>query len=304
MPVKVPLPWERLLWSQRPWWPLGVRYALTDFRVVSLHGERTREIAIQDIGEVRSVRSLLDRATGACTLLVFSRQEPRLPLVIRHVPSGVQLAALLELAAGLPQLSLDPVAVSDLLAWRPSSSRLRLSEAVVALSLAGGVLGVAMAFQGRSAPVAFAADDSIYPGGKKRDRQAIVHFMEVEVLPWARRTLGPLKGGAAQVTCETCHGRDPESRDWLMPAVAALPEPDVRLLGLEIYPATVDAQIRNAIYGYRAESENQAKAAYMREIVMPGMARLLHRASYEFTKSYEYNRTRSAFGCYHCHRVK
>jgi hypothetical protein len=42
----------------------------------------------------------------------------------------------------------------------------------------------------------------------------------------------------------------------------------------------------------------------MRQVVMPGMARLLHRPPYDFTRSYEYNRTRAAFGCYHCHRVR
>jgi hypothetical protein len=65
----------------------------------------------------------------------------------------------------------------------------------------------------------------------------------------------------------------------------------------------MDAQMRNAIYGYLAESEKQTKAAYMREIVMPGMARHLHRPAYDFTQPYEYNRSRLAFGCYHCHRV-
>ena len=40
--------------------------------------------------------------------------------------------------------------------------------------------------------------------------------------------------------------------------------------------------MRNAIYGYLAESDNQAKAAYMREVVMPGMARLLHRPGLRF----------------------
>ena len=89
-----------------------------------------------------------------------------------------------------------------------------------------------------------------------------------------------------------------------MPAVAALPEPDVRERGFEIYSAGMDAQMRNAIYGYISESENSAKAAYMREVVMPGMAALLHRAPYDFTRSYEVNRSRNALGCYHCHRVK
>ena len=68
--------------------------------------------------------------------------------------------------------------------------------------------------------------------------------------------------------------------------------------------AGMDAQMRNAIYGYVAESDNQAKAAYMRENVMPGMARLLRRPAYDFTRPYEYNRTQHALGCYHCHRVQ
>jgi hypothetical protein len=71
-----------------------------------------------------------------------------------------------------------------------------------------------------------------------------------------------------------------------------------------VYGGTMDAQMRNAIYGYTAESENQAKAGYMREIVMPGMARLLRRPPYDFTRPYDYNRSHLAFGCYHCHRVK
>jgi hypothetical protein len=62
--------------------------------------------------------------------------------------------------------------------------------------------------------------------------------------------------------------------------------------------------MRNAIYGYLAESNKQARAAYMREVVMPGMADLLHRPAYDFTKAYDYNRSHHALGCYHCHRVK
>jgi len=37
---------------------------------------------------------------------------------------------------------------------------------------------------------------------------------------------------------------------------------------------------------------------------MPGMAALLHRPAYDFTRSYEHNRSRNALGCYHCHRVR
>jgi hypothetical protein len=144
----------------------------------------------------------------------------------------------------------------------------------------------------------------VYPGGEKRSREDIVRFMETSVMPWAREALGPIKGGSDRVTCTTCHGESADKREWAMPAVAALPQPEVAMRGWEIYSEAMDAQMRNAIYGYVAEADNQTKAAYMREVVMPGMARLLHRPAYDFTKPYDYNRTRAAFGCYHCHQVK
>jgi hypothetical protein len=89
-----------------------------------------------------------------------------------------------------------------------------------------------------------------------------------------------------------------------MPGVAALPVPDVQDRGWERYSGGMDAQMRNAIYGYAAESDKQAKAAYMREIVMPGIAQLLHRPAYDFAQPYDYNRSRRALGCYHCHKVR
>jgi hypothetical protein len=89
-----------------------------------------------------------------------------------------------------------------------------------------------------------------------------------------------------------------------MPSVAALPQPAVKTHGWENYGGAMDAQMRNAIYGYIAESDKQEKAAYMREVVVPGMSRLLRRPAYDFTQPYEYNRERGALGCYHCHRVK
>ena len=131
-----------------------------------------------------------------------------------------------------------------------------------------------------------------------------MRFMKDDVLPWARTALGPIKGGPDHVTCQTCHGTNAAARGWRMPAVAALPQPDLRDQGWEQYGGVMDAQMRNAIYGYLAESDKQAKAGYMREVVMPGMARLLHRPPYDFTQTYDYNRSRQAFGCYHCHQVK
>jgi hypothetical protein len=89
-----------------------------------------------------------------------------------------------------------------------------------------------------------------------------------------------------------------------MPAVAALPEPELRERGWEMYSSGMDAQMRNAIYGYAAESEKSAKAGYMREVIVPGMAQLLHRPAYDFTKTYAYNRAQNSIGCYHCHNVR
>ena len=88
-----------------------------------------------------------------------------------------------------------------------------------------------------------------------------------------------------------------------MPAVAVLPQPIFRDMGWEHYSGGMDPQLRNAIYGYTADSDRQSRATYMREVVMPGMARLLHRPAYDFTRTYDYNRSHQAFGCYHCHRV-
>src|SRR5207247_7705215 len=102
-------------------------------------------------------------------------------------------------------------------------------EAVAGLAaVLVAALAVVIGFHREPLAVTYEPDDPIYPGGQKRDRDAIVRFMNTDVMPWARATLGPLKGGPDRVTCATCHGRDAESRDWRMPAVAALPQPDVR----------------------------------------------------------------------------
>jgi len=303
--VEVPLPWERLLWRGRSLAPSGGRYALTDFRLVRTDDNRSDEIAIQDIADVQRVQSFVDRIARTSTLIVKPRRDNRQPLVVTHIRRGAQLAALLELLAGDPHVSIDPVAVEATLAWEPPSSRAAYGEvfAVLVIVLLG-ILAVVGGLHGKASAVAYAPDDPIYPGGTKRDRASIVSFMESTVMPWAREALAPIKGGSGRVSCETCHGENAGQRAWRMPAVAALPKPDLVTLGWETYSTGMDAQMRNAIYGYLAESENQAKAVYMREVIMPGMARLLHRPSYDFTKPYDYNRTVNAFGCYHCHLVR
>jgi hypothetical protein len=308
----IPLPWERLLWSGRPL-RLGLRlrgerYALTDFRLVRTAGDAIDELVLHDVGDVVRIESRLDRLIGTSTLAVHARRPGAAPIVLRSIRRGGSLAALLELLSGDPQATRDADVIRAALAWnpRPPANPYREALGAVAAMLIAivAVVAVVVGLHGKAAPIAYAADDAIEPAGVKRDRAEIVAFMEREVMPWARTALARIAGGADRVSCETCHGGAPDQRGWQMPSVSALPLPDVLDRGWEIYNSTLDAQMRNAIYGYSAGSDNQAKAAYMREIVMPGMARLLHRPAYDFTRTYDYNRARRALGCYHCHRVK
>jgi hypothetical protein len=308
--VSIPLAWERLLWSGRSSLRLGARarYFLTDFRLVRQAGTTLDEIALHDITEVVHRQSRLDRLIGTSTLVVCSRDRRATPLVLHHVRRGAALAALLDLLSGESAPRLDAAAVRAALTWGPPRA-VRPTVPSVGPALAVGlvvlaVFGLVVALHGHDTPPpSYAEDDAISPGGVKRDRADIVRFMKETIMPWARVTLGPITGGVDRVTCESCHGRAPTTVAWRMPAVAALPQPDVKDRGWEIYGGPMDAQMRNAIYGYLAEPDKQTKAAYMREVVLPGMARLLHRPAYDFTRPYAYNRSRGAFGCYHCHNV-
>jgi hypothetical protein len=304
----IPQPWERPLWSSRPWRlsrrMAGERYLLTDFRVVRVAGARIEELALDDVGEIQRTESRADRLLGTSTLLVHAKRRAA-PIALTAVRRGPQLAALLELLAGDPRAPRERGAVRAALAWEPRPPAIQLRAALAgALCVFVAMFGVAIILHGKTPAVVFAPDDAIAPNGEKRSEAEIVRFMETDVMPWARQALGRLKGGPDRITCGTCHGGQAAARGWRMPAVAALPKPDLKDRGWETYTNAMDAQMRNAIYGYVAESENQAKAAYMREIVLPGMARLLHRPAYDFTKPYEYNRALHTFGCYHCHQVK
>ena len=306
--MEIPLPWERLLWSGRSSFGFSARdrWIITDFRLICQAADAVDEIVLRDIDDVVRTETRLDLAMGTSTIVVRPRDARQTAIVLHRVRHGQQLAALLELLSGEPGVALDAPAVAAAMAWNPQR---RPGGRREALTAAAGVLlaifAVVAGLHGTGAPLpAYAPDDAIAPGGHKRDRADIARYMEQEVLPWARETLGPLKGGSDRITCETCHGDRADARGWRMPAVAALPQPDLRERGWERYGGPMDAQMRNAIYGYWAESDKQARAGYMREVVLPGMARLLHRPAYDFTRPYEYNRSRLAFGCYHCHQVK
>jgi len=305
---KVLLPWERLLWSGRPWHLSrllgGERYLLTDFRLLHITRSRSCELALDDVGDISRTESTSERMFGTSTITV-NPTAAGAPLTLTAVRRGAQLAALLELLAGDPRAPREADVVRAALAWEPRPPSLDLRGALAGfVGVLIAIVAVAVGLHGKTAAVTYAADDALAPSGEKRSQADIISFMEAEVMPWARLTFARLKGGADRVTCDTCHGAGASDRDWRMPAVAALPQPDVRESGWEIYKTNIDAQMRNAIYGYLAGSDNQAKAGYMREVVVPGMSRLLHRPSYDFTRSYEYNRSRRALGCYHCHRVQ
>lgn len=301
--VRLLLPWERLLWHQRARSLARTHYALTDFRVIRTSEAGVVEIALHDIGDVQRSESTTDRMLGTSTVVVNARGG-RSSIAMTRVTGGAQLAGLLEWIADDPESVLDPTTVRAALAWIPRSPTTSMREPLIGLAVVFAVVGAfAIGLHDQQVPVIYSSAETLSPSGHKRERQDIERFMETDVIPWARAVLGPVVGGEARVSCATCHRRDAVARNWRMPSVVRLPEPILATRGWERYSRGMDPQMRNAVYGYLAESDKQATAGYMREVVMPGMARLLGRPPYDFTKSYEHNRTRHAFGCYHCHSM-
>jgi cytochrome c553 len=310
-----PLPWEHVLWSSAPAFPVsvvhwGTQYAFTDFRLVVNRRHRTvDELALHDIESVALTQTWWQRATGTSTVRAFSRRNGA-ALDFTNIHHGPQLALILQLRA--TELFGDDARQLDAEFFRsalgpdvPPLLRPRqglVLAVTVVFALLFGIIGLAR--RSSLPPVVYADDDAVAPHGARRSAEEIAAFMEREVMPFARHALGPVVGGAANVTCETCHGEDARQRNWRMPGVRALPEPELRLAGLERARLWLDPQMRNAVYGYLAEEDKQSIASYMRQVVMPGMARLMHRPAYDFAKSYGYNRSRAAVGCYHCHLVE
>ena len=113
-----------------------------------------------------------------------SRGDRRPPLVLPHVPRGVQLAALLSLAAAEPQLSWDAGSIAAVLSWEPRVRIAGYREAVFSVvSLASVVLLIGISLRGNTPSVSYPVDDAIYPGGVKRDRASIEQFMTSDGLP-------------------------------------------------------------------------------------------------------------------------
>jgi hypothetical protein len=301
-----PFSWERTIWTARPWPRHGdTLYVLTDLRLVVARQEVEIEIPAADIGRLDLPSAdIFEWLVGRRTVAITQRNGQTIAL------AGLtrrQILALAEQLVGREsvELTIDSTLVEDAVAAAaPVRSRVIGIAALAAVFAAS----VAIGLHGDEPPIAYPKDDAIYPGGARRSTTDIIRFMERDVMPWARETLGPVVGGADRVTCDTCHGVNGEARGWAMPGVAELPYPRVREGGLgstERYAwDSADPQLRNAVYADLAQDDRQATAAYMRQVVMPGMARLLRRPTYDFARSYGENRTRFAFGCYHCHRVR
>ena len=127
MTPQVLLPWERLLWSSRPWRIgrrlAGERYLLTDFRLIHLARDGMVEIALDDVGEIHRTESAADRVLGTSTIVVHPSDGGMPPLVLTAVRRGGQLAALLELLAGDPRAPREADAVRSALAGSRASRR-------------------------------------------------------------------------------------------------------------------------------------------------------------------------------------
>ena len=304
--------WEHVLWSSSPAFPSGIanpstEYILTDFRIgVRRRGRFVQELALDDVASVRLTQSWRERLLATSTVRIESRRHNS-TITLRGIRQGPQLALVLQL------LSTDRLGAdidSDFVASALGPNAPRLLHPPIGLLVAAtlvfgfifGMIGVAR--HSSLAPITYADDDPIAPRGQRRTTAEIVAFMESDVMPFAKNVLAPIEGGAANVTCKTCHGIDAAERRWQMPGVRALPEPEFRLAGMERVGFWLEPQIRNAVYGYLAQEDKQSTAAYMRAVVMPGMAKLMRRPAYDFTKSYGYNRAHAAVGCYHCHLVE
>ena len=303
-----PLAWERVLWTARPW-PrrAGAMYVLTDLRFVSCGGAGEDGFPLDEIVglEVRPP-TLLERSLRRRSVILVRRVLAEPPLVLDRLSRRQILALVQQLVARQEiELRIDPTLVEEAVR---SAAPLPMRSIAAGAAAALAVAIVAAQLKGAEPTIVYPEHDAIYPGGEKRDAREILRFMEQDVMPWARRALGPVVGGADRVTCATCHGADGEARRWAMPGVSELPYPKVRagaIGGTELYAwLSPDPQLRNAVYADLAQDDRQATAAYMRQIVMPGMARLLGRPAYDFASSYGANRSQFAFGCYHCHRVK
>ena len=307
------------------WKRTGDRYVLTTsaFHYSSLSvRRRDRRMRTIPLAAVESVtvhcrwwQKLLGVGNVSITLFGDGDGSP-FRLVLPDIPEPVEVVALMQRRLQLLSVDADddlPLdAVGGLEASRVTvvsvsrSSRVPIVVACVSGLCALGVLvTVGVGMREDDPPDVSLRDDPIYrEDGTKRSREDIIWFMRTRVLPFAQVALGPVVGGSDLVSCETCHGEAPESREYRMPAVAALPRTQIVGDAMARSARVDDVQMHNAVVGVGSDAGKAPTAEYMQRVVLPGMAALLNRPVYDRAKPYEYNKTRFAFGCYHCHRLK
>src|SRR5262249_20195460 len=188
MHPRVLLPWERLLWSSRPWQLRarvgGERYFLTDFRLLRLTRDAQHEVALDDISDIQQrSETRIDRIFGTSTIAVHATGCNE-PMLLQSIRRGPQLAALLELLAGDPRAPRDADAVQAALAWEPRQPALDLRSALGGfVAVLAAIFAVVIGLHGKTVTATFADDDAISPNGEKRDEAEIIRFMETEVMP-------------------------------------------------------------------------------------------------------------------------
>jgi len=189
-----PLPWEQVLWSASPAFPVRLwrrrtEYVFTNLRLVVKRRNRTLdELALDDIASVSLAQTWWQRAAGTSTVHVCSKRNgSQLQLV--NIQHGPQLALVLQLRAtelfgddtkGLDadffRRALGPGAPSIL---RPHQGLALAATLVFALLF--GIIGLAR--HSTPPPVVYAVNDSIAPHGSRRSPEAIAAFMERDVMP-------------------------------------------------------------------------------------------------------------------------
>ena len=308
----LPPPAEEVLWTGRGIFPPAV-YEMTTLR--ALAGGRTpRELPLIGLTVVTIVRRRWwYNAFGIADLTIRCGDESLTFHTVRRVAAAREALQKVAKAAGVQLVEAYRGDESEIFIVAPAGDRpptlpdppampIGLRAFVPVLVMVGAMIALFAWVAAQRRSVSYPANDAIYPNGRKQSEKEIIRFMEQEVLPFARASLGPIVGGVEKVKCETCHGENPDERGWKMPAVRALPDPQV-LKSVSESLRQSDALVQTAVYGYLATEENQKKMRWMREVVLPGMAKVLRRPAYDFTQPYEYNRQRFAFGCYHCHQL-
>ena len=215
----------------------GERYLLTDFRLLRTARDGLAELALDDIGEIQRTESPLDRLLGTSTIAVHPRRDGAPLRLTGGPPRARSSPRCSNCSPAIRARRAMPTPSRAALAWEPRTPSLDLRGALA------GFVGVLIAIVARRDRPArhHRRGHATRPTMRWRRtarsaaQAEIIAFMETEVMPWARATLGPSQGRRGSRHLRDLPRRRSPTRGWRMPAVAALPQPDVRDRGWEIY---------------------------------------------------------------------